>query len=159
MKLTILAITKTNEIIPPRTKKNSAQMIPNMKRPTLIPSAAYLEWERVALRVLIGEGLVKRIGHNKKGKPIYGVHGAKPIDFPVNCRALIYRDRSVGDAVGFYQAIGDFLQLAGVVTNDRFIVSWDGTRLLKDPVMPRVELELERVGDVIQGELFEESNA
>lgn len=158
MNLTILAITKTNDIIPPRTKKNSAQMLPHMKRPTLIPSAAYLEWERVAIKTFLGEGIIKRVGTTDKGKPIYRVQGAEPIDYPVNCRAMIYREKLVGDSVGFYQAIGDFLQLAGVVVNDKFIVSWDGSRLLKDPVRPRVELELTRVGESVQGELFEGSD-
>lgn len=69
------------------------------------------------------------------------------IDYPINCRALIYRHAAVGDAVGYYQAVGDLLELAGAVANDRWIVSWDGSRLLKDPGRPRVEIELQEVFD------------
>lgn len=154
MILTITAIDRHGEIAPPRTKKNSATMLPNRARPVLIPSNAYLKWERAAIRSLLGEGIIK--AHiDLSGEKTYRVVGAKAIDYAVNCRALIYREMRSGDAVGFYQAIGDFLQLAGVVVNDKFIVSWDGTRLLKDPVRPRVELELTRVGESVQGELFE----
>lgn len=156
MNLTILAIAKDGSIVPPRTKKNSAQMIPHLKRQLLVPSKAYLEWERCAIRSLLGQGVIKRIPGDK---PTYRVQGAEPIAVPVNCRALIYRDALRGDAVGFYQAIGDFLQLAGVVTNDKFIVSWDGSRLLKDAARPRVELELSRIGESVQGELFAETKA
>src|SRR4029079_8059044 len=62
----------------------------------------------------------------------------------VNCCAHIYRARRQGDAVNFYQAIADALQDAGVVVNDRLIVSWDGSKLLHDKKRPRVELELEQ---------------
>jgi hypothetical protein len=118
-----------------------------------LPSKAYVEWERAAIKTWLGEGFIKRIPGDDKA---YHVQGVKPIDSPVNCRALIYRDALRGDAVGFYQAIGDLLQLAGVVTDDKYIVSWDGSRLLKDPVRPRVELELTRLGESVQGELFDE---
>jgi hypothetical protein len=47
-----------------------------------------------------------------------------------NCAALIYRHADVGDAVGFYQGIADLLELRRVVTNDRQIRQWDGSRLL-----------------------------
>lgn len=144
MKLTITAIRKDGSIVSPKTKKNHAQLIPHIKRPLLVPSEAYREWERAGIRSLLGEGLIKRVP-GSDDKKAYRVHGREPIDYPVNCRALIYRDALRGDAVGFYQAIGDFLQLAGIVTNDRYIVSWDGTRLCKDSVRPRIELELERV--------------
>lgn len=141
MKLTILAISKDGSIVPPKTKKNSAQLISHFKRPLLVPSAAYLEWERAAIRSLLGEGIIKRVPSDSR-TPTYRVQAVAPIGFPVNCRALIYRDALRGDAVGFYQAIGDFLQLAGVVDNDKWIVSWDGSRMLKDAKRPRIELEL-----------------
>jgi hypothetical protein len=155
MKLTITAIGKDGLIVAPKTKKNSSKIIPHLKHAILVPSDAYTKWERAAIRALVGEGIIKRGPPSVKGKPTYRVQAVKPIDYPVNCRALIYRDALRGDAVGFYQAVGDFLQLAGVVANDKFIVSWDGSRLLKDATRPRVELELERVGNASQGELFE----
>jgi hypothetical protein len=63
----------------------------------------------------------------------------------VNCEARIYRDRNTGDAVGYYQAIADTLEKIGIVENDRLIVAWDGTRLLKDAENPRVEVTLSAV--------------
>ena len=66
----------------------------------------------------------------------------QPIARPVNCAALFYRDALRGDAVGFYQGLADVLEKAGIVENDKFIVSWDGSRLRKDAARPRVELVL-----------------
>lgn len=139
--LTILAQTKGGIIVPPRTKKNHAQLIPNLKRPLLVPSAPYREWERAAIRTFVKAGLCRKAADGKRL-----LWHQPAISQPVNCRALIFRDRLTGDAVGFYQAIGDLLELAGVVENDRYIVSWDGTRLLKDKERPRVEVVLTEVG-------------
>jgi len=66
-----------------------------------------------------------------------------PITDEVNCRALFYRDALRGDAVGYYQALADALEEAGIVKNDRLIVSWDGSRLLKDADIPRIEVTLD----------------
>lgn len=60
----------------------------------------------------------------------------------LNLRALVYRDRDVGDTIGYLQNICDALQAAGVVTNDKFIAAFDGTRPLVDRRRPRVELAL-----------------
>lgn len=109
---------------PPRTKKNHSRLVWNGQRPRILPSKAYEDWEAVALA---------------KCK----IQGAKYIGVPVNCRANIYRDKATGDAVGYYQALADFLQKACVVLDDKWIVSWDGTRMSKDADNPRVELTLE----------------
>ena len=61
---------------------------------------------------------------------------------PVNMTALIYREKNVGDALNYLEAIADALERAGVVKNDRLIVSFDGSRLLKDADRPRVEVVL-----------------
>lgn len=61
-----------------------------------------------------------------------------PIRENVNVRALFFREKNIGDAVGFYQALADALQEGGIVANDRQIVSWDGSRLLKDTERPRI---------------------
>ena len=63
-----------------------------------------------------------------------------PIDTPVSVAAVFFRDRSVGDLVSYMQALADALEKASVITNDRLIVSWDGSRLAKDAQRPRVEL-------------------
>lgn len=65
-----------------------------------------------------------------------------PLQQPINCCALFYRTALVGDAVGYYQALADLLEKAGVVVNDKWITSWDGSKLLKDAARPRVELVL-----------------
>ena len=61
---------------------------------------------------------------------------------PVNVSAAFYRDKLTGDAVGYYQALADALEEGRIVENDRLIVSWDGSRLLKDAKNPRIELEI-----------------
>lgn len=68
-----------------------------------------------------------------------------PFTSPVNCKAYFYRHALVGDAVGFYQALADAMEEAGIVENDRLIVSWDGSRLLKDAANPRIEVTLETI--------------
>jgi hypothetical protein len=64
---------------------------------------------------------------------------------PYNCAAIFYRDANRGDAVGYYQGLADVLEKAQVITNDKFITQWDGSRLLVDRENPRVELVLTEV--------------
>lgn len=123
--LTLESFDKTGALIPPRTKKNSAQLIPKMKRPLLVPSKAFKKWQKGCKASALAHGVM--------------------IDTPVNCRALVYRDALRGDLLGFLQAIGDCLQHYGVVADDKWIVSWDGSRLLKDAKRPRVEIVLTEV--------------
>ena len=80
----------------------------------------------------------------------------RPIAVPVWVRATFYRERATGDWNGFTQALGDILEKAEVIENDRLIVHWDGTRLLKDARNPRVELEITPV-DSPEPLLFEEA--
>ena len=77
-----------------------------------------------------------------------------PIAGLVNCQALIYRDRNTGDLLGYEEALADWLQApkirdgkmvrqgAGIILDDRQIVQWDGSRLLKDAADPRIEVTL-----------------
>lgn len=138
--LTIVSISRDGQLIPPRTKKNHAQLITHMKHPVLLPSKAYTEWERGASAAM--------------APTIHAMRDALPITFPVNCKAVFYRDALRGDAVGFYQAVADFLQkdLARkgqaplqVLADDKWIVSWDGSRLDKDAARPRIEVELTEI--------------
>ncbi len=66
-----------------------------------------------------------------------------PLRCNVNCKALFYRDAERGDANGYYQALADALEEGGIVENDRQIVSWDGSRMLKDSIHPRIIVSLE----------------
>ena len=114
----------------PRTKKNSGRIVPQGKRHIILPSKAWEDWAAALV-----PGIRRWAAANKLA----------PIDFPVNCAAIFYRDALRGDAVGFYQALADLLEKAGIVENDRFIVAWDGSRLCKDAARPRVELTLTRI--------------
>lgn len=115
---------------PPRTKKNSGRIVPHRGAHIILPSKAWETWCAFSQPWLTSQ--MKRAG-------------IALVDFPVNCRALFYRDALRGDACGFYQGLADALENAGVVANDRWIVSWDGSRLLKDASNPRVEVMLTRI--------------
>ena len=108
---------------PPRTKKTSNQIVVVKGRRLVMPSKQWQRW--LCDATVIGS----------PNPPL-------PIRAPVNCRALFYRDKNLGDAVGFYQGLADFLEKRGYLENDRLIVSWNGSRLLIDRQMPRVEVEL-----------------
>lgn len=108
---------------PPRTKKNHGRIIRAGGRVRMIPSAPFEEWNKTAQIYL----RMARI---------------QTITQPVNCCAMFYREKSIGDAVGFFQALADALEEAGIVENDRLIVSWDGSRMRKDAKNPRIEVTL-----------------
>ncbi len=109
----------------PRTKKTSQRIVRAGRFPKILQSEAYLAWNMIAKLQLI------------KDRP------ASPLDVPMNCRATFYRESLTGDAVGYYQALADTLENAGIITNDKLIVSWDGSRLQKDAAYPRVVVILE----------------
>ena len=109
----------------PRTKKTSNRIVRVRGRSLVLPSKANQDWSGPA---------VLQLRAQMKGRPA--------IATPVNCRALFYRDARRGDAVGYYQALADALEAAGVVVNDVLIETWDGSRLFVDRHAPRIELEL-----------------
>lgn len=114
---------------PPRTKKNHGRRIKRGKRTYTIPSEAYETWNESAqlqFAKIRAEASIRL-----------------PITENVNVRALFMRHADVGDAVGFYQAIADSMENAGILENDRQIVSWDGSRLLKDKDNPRIIVAVE----------------
>lgn len=113
---------------PPRTKKNSEVLNLRGPKPRKMSSKAYQEWNASAqMQIALFRARNKQI---------------LTWDRQVNCKALFYRHADVGDAVGFYQALADALQEGGILVNDRQIVSWDGSRMLKDAENPRVELTI-----------------
>lgn len=116
---------------PPRTKKNSSRVVKVGRFTKVLPSKAFCDWQDAALKEVI---------QTKFSLARFGVR--LPITCGVQVRALVFREASIGDAVGFYQAIGDFLQEAGIIANDRQILNWDGSRLLVDRVRPRVEVDI-----------------
>lgn len=120
----------------PRTKKNSGRRKYSfrMKRTLNVPSEAYETWESVAFKSL---PLIRQICRDA------GV--LLPIGSDVNCAALVYRHADVGDAVGFYQGLADWLQKVGILLNDVQVRQWDGARLLKDSKLPRIEVTLDEL--------------
>jgi hypothetical protein len=113
---------------PPRTKKTSNVMALAGGRRIVLPSAAWRKW-------------VKSAGITFQDPQLAAAWYANgPILCPVTCRALFYRDARRGDLVGFMQGLADLLEQREILTNDRLIESWDGTRLLLDRTRPRVEV-------------------
>ena len=115
-------MTITIETVP-RTKKNHGRIMRFGKFNKIMPSAAFMAFQADAMPKL---------------KAAWA--GRDPIDTPVNLAAVFYRDALRGDAVGYYQAIADVLQKAGVVVDDELIKQWDGSRLFKDKDRPRIEM-------------------
>lgn len=111
----------------PRTKKNHGRIVPRGRRHIMLPSVAWTEW---------CEAMAPQL------QAAMDAAGLRPIEHKVNCQALFFRDADRGDAVGFYQGLADLLEHGGVLANDKWIVSWDGSRLLKDKHHPRVEVTL-----------------
>lgn len=114
----------------PRTKKTSNRIVRAGAFHKVLPSKAFQVWNEMAQI---------HLARVRSASPIW-LRDSR--GFTLNCRALIYRDALRGDAVGFYQAIADALQDSGLIENDKLIVSWDGSRLLKDAKNPRVEITL-----------------
>lgn len=116
----------------PRTKKNSGQMVPAVSKTgkpfvRIVPSEAYRAWHKQAKPQLDLFKIQMR---------------AAAFDTPVNVAATFYRDASIGDAVGYYQGLADALQEAQILTNDKWIVQWDGSRLAVDRKNPRIEVTI-----------------
>lgn len=110
----------------PVTKKNSGRIMRSRKgRPFVMPSAAFKRWEQTTILQLQSQ---------RRSSPTLTV--------PVELTALIYRKRNVGDLDNYLSAVGDVLQKAQVISNDKLIASFGQSRLLKDAKCPRVEIEL-----------------
>jgi Holliday junction resolvase RusA-like endonuclease len=117
VKLTILGA--------PVTKSNSQRIFRGKGgRPHVAQSAAYVAWECSALAQLACLPLGPRT------------------TIPVSLRATFYRAKRTGDLGNFLKALCDVIERAGIVENDRLIVSFDGCRLAHDKVRPRVEFEV-----------------
>lgn len=143
---------KTGAIIPPATKKTSQIATMKNGRHLILPSQRYQEWARAVLR--LGPDLRRQI--EAAGYQL-------PIKHPVEVTALFFRERNIGDLLGYEQALADILQAPrtiikpdgsvkttrrglGIIDDDRLIVSWDGSRPQKDPARPRVEVTIRTLG-------------
>lgn len=137
----------------PRTKKNSRTHVRKRAKTgnmitVPLPSGAYREmegqivaWARNSLATDANKSLV--LDGNGKACRAERLFLAQPL----NCCAIFYREKDLGDAVGYYQGLADALEAAGVVTDDKWIVQWDGSRLRKDKQRPRIEVTLTAVSD------------
>jgi Holliday junction resolvase RusA-like endonuclease len=112
---------------PPKTKKNSMRIFRNKKTgaPFITQSAQQKVWARDAVQQLCTQWK------------------QTPIEHDVNMRAVIYRERATGDLLNYLAAVSDALEAAGVIVNDKQVVSVDGSRMDKDAKRPRVEVEIE----------------
>ena len=115
----------------PITKKNSQEICynPATKRRFVRQSACYLKYEEACLWQL----------KTYRGEMLTG---------PVEVTALYYLPdrRSHPDLVSLMQATGDILQKARIIANDKFIVSWDGSRIMGvDKKNPRAEITIRKV--------------
>ncbi len=115
----------------PYTKKNSQQIYRNKYtgKPRIAQSEQYQEYEERCLWYL------------KQYKERF--------EEPVEVTVLYWMPdkRSWPDLLGLEQATADILQKAGIIDNDRNIVSWDGSRIVGvDKKRPRAEVEIREVG-------------
>lgn len=113
----------------PRTKKTSNQVV-TKGRVRVLPSKAWSRWVKTApiLRGITREEPVRQV--------------LSIADRPYNICATFYRDARRGDAVGYYQGLADLLEKRGVISDDKWLCAWDGSRLRVDRVNPRVEVVL-----------------
>ena len=114
---------------PPRTKKNSAQLIGGGLRPRMIPSKPYRKY------ALDAEGQLPVV---------------QPIESAVNVKCLYYMPtRRRVDLVNLLEATCDILVHGHVLKDDNcgIVVGHDGSRVLYDKGNPRVEIEITEVND------------
>lgn len=114
----------------PRSKKNSLRIVRAGNYPKILPSAAYVQYEKDFIRQ-INRNVVK-----------------KPIDFPVNVKCVYWMGtRRKIDLVNLIEATLDILVKAGVLEDDnaRIVVGHDGSEVRLDRDDPRIEIEIREV--------------
>lgn len=108
-----------------RTKKNSSRIVIAGKKRMLLPSEAYVKFEQKCKPYL---------------KPL-------KIDYPINLNCKFYmKTRRRVDLNNLLAAITDVLVKHQVIVDDNkdIIIGFDGSRVLYDPQLPRVEIIIER---------------
>jgi len=127
-----------------RSKKTSQRIITIPKKgahrchcghlpgfPKILPSEAHEAWHAAAMSQCYE---VKRL--------LQSAGVVLPISSPISVEALFYQDANRSDCTGLYESLADLLQDAMIITNDKIIEDWDGTRRLLDKASPRVEVFL-----------------
>lgn len=72
----------------------------------------------------------------------------EPIDRPVNIRCLFFmQTRRIVDGLNLLATIDDLLVSAGILADDnsRIVAGHDGSRVLYDPLNPRVEITITKL--------------
>ena len=113
----------------PITKKNSGRIVMAGRYPKLLPSKAYVDYEKDCLLQITG----------KYKKMLSGAY---------NVKCLYYMPtRHRVDLTNLLNATNDILVEAGVLEDDncKIVVSHDGSRVFYDKENPRVEIEIEEV--------------
>ena len=111
---------------PPRSKKNSMQIIKLGNRYSLTPSKAYKEYKRACGQYLVG-------------------WSASPIDYPINLKCIFYMPTHRRcDKTNLESAICDILVDYGILADDSrdIVASTDGGRVYYDKQNPRTEIEI-----------------
>jgi len=117
--------------LPPRSKKNSMQILvnPKTKRPFISPSSAYKAYRKAALMLIPNDV--------RQG-----------IDYPVNVQCVYYMEtRRRVDMCNLIEATLDVLVDAGVLEDDNssIVAGHDGSRVLYDKEHPRTEVTITRL--------------
>ena len=110
----------------PRTKKNNSRIIYSKGRPILLPSEAYIQFEKDCEPYL---------------EPLN-------IDYPINVGAIYHRpDRRRIDLCNLHEALCDVLVKYKVVKDDNcnIIASMDGSKVIYDKENPGIELTITEV--------------
>ena len=111
---------------PPRSKKNSMQIVRFGNRPTLVQSKNYKDYEKACAKY-------------------FADWVAEPIDYPVNLKCDYYMPtkRKV-DITNLMSATHDILVKYGVLADDNrdIVASVDGSRVFYDKKNPRTEIEI-----------------
>ena len=111
---------------PPRSKKNSMQIIRLGNRYSLTQSKQYKDYKRSCAKYLTG---------------VVG----EPIDYPVTVRCEYYMPtRRRVDLTNLMAATHDILVDYGILADDNrdVVVSVDGSRVFYDKANPRTEIEI-----------------
>jgi len=108
-----------------RSKKNSKRIVGRGKRKFIIPSSAYLKWEKEARKAIM----------------LQLKFGFEPLTIPIVARVLAYYKGQQPDLSGALESVGDCLE-GLVYENDKQIISWDGSRLYHDLKNPRTLVEI-----------------
>lgn len=109
----------------PATKKNSSRIVKTGGFTRVLPSEAFEEYQNIALLYL------RRYKYS--------------FDVPVSlcCRYWLPNQQWWPDLIGLLQATSDIFEKAGVLTNDRLVADYNGSKIAGiDKYNPRAEIAI-----------------